>query len=68
MQEWYGFSETIREVFPGCPELKGGYIYLNEGTGLGIDIDEKLAAKYLCTNRLPEWTLARTPDGTSARP
>lgn len=68
VQEWYGFSERIREVFPGCPELRNGYAYLNDRPGLGIDIDEALAARYPCVNRLPGWTLARLPDGTSARP
>ncbi|UUZ93627.1 hypothetical protein LJK87_02495 [Paenibacillus sp. P25] len=68
VQEWYGFSDTIREVFPGCPELRDGYAYLNDKPGLGIDLDEKLVAKFPCTNKLPEWTLARTPDGTWARP
>jgi mannonate dehydratase len=68
VQEWYGFSERIREVFPGCPELRNGYAYLNDRPGLGIDIDEALAARYPCVNRIPGWTLARLPDGTSARP
>jgi mannonate dehydratase len=33
-------------VFPGAPEIKGGYMYANDKPGLGIDIDEKLAAKF----------------------
>ncbi|PYI55548.1 enolase C-terminal domain-like protein [Paenibacillus flagellatus] len=68
IQEWYGFSDTIREVFPGCPELRDGYAYPNDSPGLGIDVDESLAARFPCVNRLPEWTLARTPDGSWARP
>jgi mannonate dehydratase len=68
VQEWYGPSDVIREVFPGCPEVRGGYAYVNDRPGLGIDIDEKLAAKYPCRNELPTWTLARRPDGTAARP
>ncbi|QHW29825.1 starvation-sensing protein RspA [Paenibacillus rhizovicinus] len=68
IQEWYGFSEKIQDVFPGCPELRNGYAYPNDKPGFGIDIDEKKAADYPCHNRLPEWTLARTPDGTSVRP
>ncbi len=31
-------------------------------------IDEKKAARFPPVGGLPEWTLARTPDGTSARP
>lgn len=68
VQEWAGFSERMQEVFPGCPELRGGYVYLNDRPGIGVDIDEKLAARYPCDNKLPGWTLARLPDGTSARP
>lgn len=68
IQEWYGFSARIQEVFPGCPELRYGYAYPNDKPGLGIDIDEKKAADYPCDNKLPAWTLARTPDGTSVRP
>ncbi|WP_274363117.1 enolase C-terminal domain-like protein [Paenibacillus thermotolerans] len=68
IQEWSGFSERMKEVFPGCPEIKNGYAYVNEAPGFGIDIDEQLAAKFPCHNKLPEWTLARTPDGTSVRP
>ena len=35
-----------REVFPGAPETKGGYLYANDQPGLGMDIDEPAAAKY----------------------
>ena len=68
IQEYSPFSDALREVFPGCPELRDGYLYPNDKPGLGIDIDEALAAKYPCEDFLDAWTLARTPDGTSARP
>ena len=71
VQEWYGPSDVIREVFPGTPELRRGYLYPNSKPGLGIDIDEKLAAKFPCDNSksVPNmWTTARTRDGASARP
>jgi len=55
-------------VFPGSPEVRGGYVYPNDRPGLGIDLDEELAARFPCTNTLPAWTLARFPDGTSVRP
>ncbi len=35
-------------MFPGLPEVRNGYMYPNDKPGLGIDIDEKLAAKYPC--------------------
>jgi mannonate dehydratase len=68
VQEWSEFSDRMREVFPGCPEVRGGFVYINDKPGLGIDIDETLAAKYPCHNKLPAWTLARYPDGTAVRP
>src|SRR5713226_6638332 len=46
IQEQNVFSPTVREVFPGAPEIKGGYMYSNDKPGLGIDVDEKLAAKF----------------------
>ncbi|NPV81109.1 MAG: D-galactonate dehydratase family protein [Firmicutes bacterium] len=68
IQEWSGFNDETLEVFPGCPEIRDGYVYPNDKPGLGIDIDEAKAARYPCSNELPEWTLARLPDGTSVRP
>ena len=68
IQEWSGWTEKSMEVFPGCPELRKGYVYANDKPGLGIDIDETLAAKYPCSEALPQWTNARRPDGTLARP
>jgi mannonate dehydratase len=40
------FSAQLQELFPGCPERKNGMTYSNDQPGLGIDIDEKVAAKY----------------------
>ncbi|PZE20627.1 enolase C-terminal domain-like protein [Paenibacillus xerothermodurans] len=68
VQEWHGLGEILQEVFPGCPQLKNGYVYPNRLPGLGIDIDEKKAEKYPCQNILPAWTLTRLPDGMSTRP
>ncbi|TVX96848.1 enolase C-terminal domain-like protein [Cohnella terricola] len=68
IQEWNGFNDAIQEVFPGCPEVRNGYVYPNDKPGLGIDIDEKLAAKFPCENILPAWTNARLPDGTPTTP
>lgn len=68
VQEWYPFTDAEREVFPGCPEVRDGYAYVSGKPGLGIDVDEAKAAQYPPHTKLPEWTLARMPDGTSARP
>ena len=46
VQEWYRPQALDYEMFPGLPEVHDGYLYPNDQPGLGIDIDEKLAAKY----------------------
>ena len=33
-------------MFVGCPEVKNGYMLAQEKPGLGIEVDEKLAAKF----------------------
>jgi mannonate dehydratase len=68
VQEWCRFPEHVYEIFPGTPEVRGGYMYANDRPGLGIDIDEKLAARYGCPNDVIEWTQTRRSDGTPARP
>jgi mannonate dehydratase len=68
IQEWARFSELVYEMFPGLPEVRDGYMYPNETPGLGIDINEKLAAKYPCKEIVEEWTQTRLPDGSPARP
>ena len=68
VQEWSGFSDLVCEMFPGIPEVRDGYMYPNDRPGLGIDIDEKLAAKYPCKNYVDQWSQTRLPDGTPVRP
>lgn len=68
IQEFSGFSPEEEEVFPGCPQVRNGYLYANDKPGFGIDIDEKKAAMYPCSYREPGWLLARTTDGTAVRP
>ena len=46
IQEQNLFSQATRDVFPGAPEIRGGYMYSNDKPGLGVDIDEKVAAKF----------------------
>lgn len=68
VQEWYRPSELEYEMFPGLPVVEDGYLYPNELPGLGIDIDEQLAAQYPVAEIVEEWTQARLPDGTAVRP
>ena len=68
VQEWCRFPEQAYEVFPGTPEVRDGYMYPNDGPGLGIDLDEDKAARYPCQDEVVEWTQTRLPDGTPVRP
>jgi mannonate dehydratase len=68
IQEWCRFPELVYEMFPGLPEVRNGYMYPNDKPGLGIDIDEKLAAKYPCEDQVEWWTQTRLPDGGPTRP
>lgn len=62
----YFFSEKEQTVFPGCPTFTDGYLYVNEAPGLGVDINEKEAAKYPIGTR-SNW-IVRGKDGTIIRP
>jgi mannonate dehydratase len=68
IQEWCRFPDLVYEMFPGTPEVRNGYMYPNDKPGLGIDINEKLAARYPCTDEVEQWTQTRLPDGSPARP
>ncbi len=71
IQEPSDFPEATHAVFPGTPVIKNGYYQINEVPGIGVDVDEKLAAKY----PFPEWPKGtgfrfpiRRHDGTQIRP
>lgn len=66
IQEAAFFSDQLREVFPGCPTMENGYMSVNEAPGFGVEINEKLAAKYPMTTK-SSWTV-RKDDGTIIRP
>ncbi len=68
IQEWCRFNEIVYEIFPGTPEVRNGYMYPNNNPGLGIEVNEKLAAKYPCKDEIINWTQTRLPDGGPARP
>ncbi len=70
IQEWYNVKQLDYDMFPGLPEIRGGYMYPNDKPGLGIEIDEALAAKHP-PRPLHEYKLemrVRLPDGTPVRP
>jgi len=71
IQEARLFTQAEKDVFPGCPELKDGYLWANDKPGLGIDLDEKLATKFPITDDPPfdyRWGNLRRKDGTIVKP
>lgn len=68
IQEITPMSQELQEVFPGCPEFRKGYLYLNHKPGIGVDINEKEAAKYPAVKVFPDWLRPRNIDGTPIRP
>ncbi|MHC4630973.1 MAG: enolase C-terminal domain-like protein [Planctomycetota bacterium] len=68
IQESVRFSQKTREVFSGCPTVKDGYMYVNEAPGFGVDIDEKLAARFPLPDHPGYWSPVRRSDGTAVRP
>jgi mannonate dehydratase len=70
IQEAHCFDDVCREVFPGTPEIHDGMMWATKKPGLGVDIDETLAARY----PYPEhqlngaWPPVRLRDGTVQRP
>ena len=65
-------NETLKEVFPGLPEVRDGYMWPNGRPGLGIDLDEELAARFPVKDpagpAIRMWGNARRADGTVIRP
>jgi len=68
IQELKGPHGALLEVFPGLPEFRNGYVYANDKPGLGVDLDEKEAAKYPCENTVTTWTQTRGRDGALVTP
>lgn len=66
VQEGRIFPEVEQEVFPGCPTTTNGYMHLNDKPGIGVDVNETLAAKYPL--KLRGYQQLRNPDGTIIRP
>lgn len=68
IQELKGPHGALLDVFPGLPEYRNGYVYANEKPGLGVDLDEKEAAKYPCEHTVTLWTQTRRKDGALQTP
>ena len=59
--------ETLKEVFPGTPEVRGGYMWPNGKPGLGVDINEQLAARFPFKDPGSAGGVTRRADGTVTR-
>ena len=82
LQEWSGIEPpnfviqklagprgALLEVFPGLPEYgNDGFVYANDKPGLGVDLNEKEAAKYPCSDEITTWTQTRNADGSLQTP
>jgi mannonate dehydratase len=71
IQEGREFTQAEQDVFPGCPVLRDGAYHVSDRPGLGIDLDERLAARFPITDDPPfdlRWGNLRRRDGTSVRP
>jgi mannonate dehydratase len=72
IHEGSGFPQQTQEVFVGCPEVRDGYMLAQEKPGLGIDVNEELAAKFPLPPGPPNfdqsWGTTRRRDGTVIRP
>ncbi|WP_313329485.1 enolase C-terminal domain-like protein [Comamonas sp.] len=68
IQALKGPRGALLAVFPGLPTFRNGYVYANELPGLGVDIDEREAAKYPCSSAVTTWTQTRLTDGSLQTP
>lgn len=71
IQEATDFKQAEQDVFPGCPVLRDGYYHVTDKPGLGVDLDEKLAARFPIQDD-PSfdmfWGNVRRRDGTIVTP
>jgi mannonate dehydratase len=72
VHEGGSFPRETQDVFVGCPEIKNGYMLAQDKPGLGIEVDEKLAAKFPIPAGPPNfdysWGTTRRKDGSVIRP
>jgi mannonate dehydratase len=72
IHEGGNFPPETRDVFRGAPVQKDGYMIASDAPGHGVDVDEKLAAKFPFPPGPPNfdysWGTTRRKDGTVIRP
>jgi mannonate dehydratase len=70
IQEENAFPPSVHEMMPGCAEIRKGYLYGSGKPGLGIDLNEQIAAKYPLgeIRNGGAYGTDRTLEGTVVRP
>ena len=70
IQEENTFPDRVHEMMPGAAQVRRGYLYGSDKPGLGIDLDEKIAARFPLTedHRVSDWTTVRGMDGSIVKP
>ncbi|MBI4663461.1 MAG: mandelate racemase [Verrucomicrobia bacterium] len=70
IQEENHFPEVVHEMMPGAAQIRGGYLYCSEKSGLGIDLNEEIAARFPMADdpKVSDWTTVRGVDGSLVKP
>lgn len=70
IQEDNSFPEVVHEMMPGAARIRGGYLYGSEKPGLGLDLNEEIAARFpmVDDSRIADWTTVRGVDGSIVKP
>lgn len=68
IQEWPELNALEYDMYHGAPVVKGGYAYVNDKPGLGIEIDEALMERYPAEDYVTPWIEMRSPDGSIQKP
>ncbi len=68
IQEAVNFNDAMREVFPGAPFMKNGYLHVNEAPGWGVDLNEAAAKRFPLPEHPGYWEPVRRGDGTAVKP
>lgn len=63
-----GSKSALLDVFPGLPECRSGFVYANDRPGLGVELNEREAARYPCIADVTTWTQTRVADGSLITP
>jgi mannonate dehydratase len=69
-QESHTYNDATREVFPGTPVVRDGYLWPSPEPGFGVDFDEKAASRFPPVKfRFDRWAAGvRRPDGSLEPP